>query len=81
MNKLIIICNHLQHAKSFLEQHNVRPTDAVIVTPEQTDKLYGHQKFDYYCIRPVYAREKAYLDTHGGMEITIDQVIMGYSQP
>lgn len=59
----------------------MRTTDTVIVTPETTDRLRGFKGFDYYCMRPLYAREKAYIDTHDGMEVTVAQVIMGYSQP
>jgi antitoxin component HigA of HigAB toxin-antitoxin module len=80
-NKLILICNHNQHAKHFMQEHRIRPADTIIVTPETTDRLQGYKNFDYYCIRPPYARELAYLNAGGHQQITAEQVDMGYSQP
>lgn len=75
MSKLIVFCNTPLHARKFVaEPLKLAPTEYVAVTPETTEKLYGYMDFEYYELRPAFARELEVARTHGGKPVTLEEL-------
>ena len=66
--KAAIICNHPSHIQTRLGISPKNP-ELLIVTPEQTDRMYGYKDIPYYALRPLYAREQIYAEEHGWKEV------------
>lgn len=68
MSKTAIICNSATHVKEILGLNPNNPK-YLVITPERTEKMRGYRDIEFYEMRPMLAREKAYADTHGWSRI------------
>lgn len=59
-----IICNHVSHINTVLGLVPNNP-NLIIITPDNTLKMYGYKNIYYYPIRPLYARELKIAEAHG----------------
>jgi len=61
--QVAIICNSASHVRDILGLDPNNP-DLLIISPENTSKMYGTKDIYYYPMRPLYARELDYASQH-----------------
>lgn len=75
MIKLLIITNHYEHAKRLIIDKYKLPLNQIsVITPETTEKINGLKGVKYLAMRPLYARELNYAQTHDFVEISDDEL-------